>query len=155
MPSNPLILCRPLLLLPSNFPASGSFQMIQLFPLGGQSIGASASPSVLPMSIQNWLPLGLTDLISLLYKGFSRVSTTTVQKHPLLGAQSSLWSNSHIHTWRLENHNFDYTDFVNKVKYLLFFNVWSKFVIAFLPRRKHLLILWLQSLSTVILEPRK
>ena len=81
-------------------PASGSFPMSQFFTSGGQSIGASASASVLPMNIQDRFPLGLTSLISLQSKGPSRVfSRTTVQKHLFLGAQSSLWSNSHIHKW--------------------------------------------------------
>ena len=84
-----------------SFPASGSFPMSQFFTSGGQTIGAPAS--VLPMNIQDWFPLGLTDLISLQTKGLSRVfSNTTVQKHQLFGAQLSLWSNSHIHTWLLE-----------------------------------------------------
>ena len=65
---------------PQSFPASGSFPMSQLFTSGGQSIGASASTSVLPMNIQDWFPLGLTGVISLLSKGLSRVfSNTTVQ----------------------------------------------------------------------------
>ena len=81
---------------PQSFPASGSFQMSQLFPSGGQSIGLSASVSVLPMNIQGWLPLGWTGWVSLQSKGLSRVfSTTTVQKHQFFGAQLSLWSNSH------------------------------------------------------------
>ena len=88
---------------PPSFPASGSFPLSQLFPWGGQSIGASASASVLPMNIQGWFPLELTGLISLQSKGLSRVfSSTTVQKHQFFGTQPSLWSNSHIHTWRLE-----------------------------------------------------
>ena len=71
----------------------------QLFESGGQSIGASASASVLPMNIQGWLPLGWTVLISLQSKGLSRVfSNTTVQKHQFFGAQLSLWSKFHIHT---------------------------------------------------------
>ena len=86
-----------------SFPASGSFLMSQLFTSGGQSIGASASASVLPMNIQDWFPLGLTGLISLQCKGFSRVFfNTTAEKHPFFGAQLSLWSNSHSHTWLLE-----------------------------------------------------
>ena len=86
-----------------SFPASGSFPMSQFFTSGVQSIGASASASVLPMNIQDWSPLGWTGLISLQSKGFSRVfSNTTVQKHQFFGAQLSLWSNSHIHTWLLE-----------------------------------------------------
>ena len=86
-----------------SFPASGSFPMSQFFASGGQSIGVSASASVVPMNIQDWFPLGLTDLISLLSKGLSRIfSNTTVQKHQFFSAQLSLWSNSHIHTWLLE-----------------------------------------------------
>ena len=79
------------------FPASGSFPMSRLFTSGGQSVGASASSSVLPMNIQDWFPLGLTGWISLLSKGFSRVfSNTAVQKLQFFGAQFSLWFNSHI-----------------------------------------------------------
>ena len=103
MPSNHLILCHPLLLLPSTFPASGSFQMSQLFASGGRSIGISASTSVLPMNTQDWFSLGWTGWISLQYKGLSRVfSNTKVQKHQFFGAQLSLWANSHIHTWPQE-----------------------------------------------------
>ena len=106
MPSNHLILCHPFLLLPSIFSSIRVFTMSWLFTSGGQSIGASASASVLPMSIQGWFPLGLTGLISLLSKELSRVfSNTTVQKHQFFGAQPSLWSNSHIHTWLLDNNN--------------------------------------------------
>ena len=91
MPSNHLILYRPLLLLPSIFPASGSFPMSQFFQSGGQSIGASPLASVLPMNIQDWLPSGLIGWISLQSKGPSKVfSNTTVQKHQFFGAQLSL-----------------------------------------------------------------
>ena len=84
-------------------PASGSFQMSQLFTSGSQSIGVSVSTSVLPMNTQDWCPLGWTSWISLQSKGLSRVfSNTTVQKHQFFGAQLSLQSNSHIHTWLLE-----------------------------------------------------
>ena len=80
----------------------GLFQSC-LFTSGGQSIGASASASVLPMNIQDWFPLGLTGLISLLSRGLSRVFTsTTVQKYQFFGVQPSLWSNSHNHKWLLE-----------------------------------------------------
>ena len=75
-----------------------------LFTSCGQSIGASASASVLPLNIQNGLPFGLTDLISLQFKGLSRASfNTTVQKYQFFSTQPSLWSKSHIHTWLLEN----------------------------------------------------
>ena len=74
-----------------SFPASGSFQMSQLCASGGQSIGVSASASVLPMNIQDWLHLGWTGLISLQSKGLSRdFSNTTVQKHQFFGTQLSL-----------------------------------------------------------------
>ena len=76
---------------PQSFPASGSFQMSQLFASGGQSIGVSASTSVFPMNTQDWSPLGWTGLISLQSKGLSRVfSNTAVQKHKFFGAQLSL-----------------------------------------------------------------
>ena len=91
MPSNHLILYHPLLLPPQSFPVSGSFQMSQLFTSGGQSIGISASASILPMNIQNRFPLGWAGWISLQSQGLSRVfSNTTVQKHQFFSAQLSL-----------------------------------------------------------------
>ena len=88
---------------PQSSPASGSFPMSQLFAWGGQSIGVSASTSVLPMNTQDWFPLGWPGWISLQSKGLSRVfSNTTVQKHQFFSAQLSSQSNSHIHTWLLE-----------------------------------------------------
>ena len=103
MPSNHLVLCRTFSSCLQSFPASGSFPMCQFFSSGGQSIEPSASASVLPMSIQDWFPLGLIGLISMQSRGLSRVfSNTSVQKHRFFGAQPSLWSNSHIHTWLLE-----------------------------------------------------
>ena len=108
MPSNHLILCRPLLLPPSIFPSIRVFSMSQFFTSGGQSIGVSGLASVLPMSIQDWFLLGWTGWISLQSKGLSRVfSNTTVQKHQFFGTQLSLQSNCHIHTWLLENQSFD------------------------------------------------
>ena len=83
--------CHPFLLLPSIFPINRSLQMSQLFASAGQSIGVSASTSVLPMNIQDWFPLGWTGWISLQSKGLSRViSNTTVQKHQFFSAQLSL-----------------------------------------------------------------
>ena len=88
---------------PQSFPASGSFQMSQLFASGGQSIGVSASTSILPMNTQDWSPVGWTGWISLQSKGLSRVfSDTTIQKHQFFSAQLSSQSNSHIHTCLLE-----------------------------------------------------
>ena len=82
-----------------SFPVLGSFSMSQLFTSGGQNIGASASASVLPNSIQGWFPLRLTGLISLLSRGLSRVfSSTTVRKHDFFSTLPSLLSSSHICT---------------------------------------------------------
>ena len=142
MPSNHLIIWHPLLLCPQSFPVSGTFPMSWLFASDGPNTGASASASVLPMSIQGWFPLRLTGLISLLSKGLSGVfSSTTVQRYQFFGAQPSLQSSSHNDTWPLG-------------RPLPWLYGLSWFVIAFLPRSNHL-ILWLQSPSTVILEPRK
>ena len=88
---------------PQSLPASGSFQMSQFFAWGGQSIGVSASASVLPINTQDLYALGWTGWISLQSKGLSRVfSNTTVQKHQFFGAEPSSQSNTHIHTWPLE-----------------------------------------------------
>ena len=93
-PSHPLLPPSPLAL---------SLSQHQALCTGGQSIGASASASVLPMNIQGWFPSGLIGLISSMSKGLPRVfSSTTVQKHQFFSTVSSLWSNSHIHTWLLE-----------------------------------------------------
>ena len=88
----------------NSFPSSHPrIRMSQLFAWGGQSIGVSALTSVFQMSTQDWSPLGCTGLISLQFKGLSRIfSNTTVQKHQFFGAQLSSQSNSHIHTWPLE-----------------------------------------------------
>ena len=135
---------------PQSFPASWSFPVSRLFASGGQGIGASAS--VFPMNIQDWVPLGWTGLISLQSKGLSRVfSNTTVQKHEFFGTQTSLWLSSHIYTWQLEKTALTRWTFVGKIMSLLS-NMLSRFVIAFLPRNKCLLISWLQSPSALIFE---
>ena len=144
MPSNHLILCHPFFSHLQSFPASGSFPMSQLFSSHGQSIGVSASASVLPMNTQDWSPLGWTGWISLQSKRLSRVSNTTVQKHQFFGAQLSLCSNSHI-PYMTTGKTIALTrwTFVGKVTSLLF-NMLSSLVIAFLPRsNKRLLISWL------------
>ena len=95
MPSNHLILCRPLLLLPSIFPSNRVFSSEPTLASGGPSIGASAPAH--QMNIQGCLPLGWTDLTSLPSKGLSRVfSSTIVPKYQFFGIQLSLWSNSHM-----------------------------------------------------------
>ena len=102
MPSNHIILCHPLLLLPSIFHRTRVFPKSWLFVSGGKSIGASASEPVLPMNMQGWSPLGLTGLIFLQSKRLSRIfSSITLQKHQFFSLQSSLWSNSHIYIWLL------------------------------------------------------
>ena len=103
-----------------SFSASRSFPISYLFTPAGLSIGVPTSASVPPMNIEVWFPLGLT-LIFLLSRELSGVfSSTTIQKHQFFGTQPSLWSGSYIHTWLLENHSFDYMDFVGKVMSLLF-----------------------------------
>ena len=121
IPSNHLILCWPFSSCPQSFPANW------LFTSGGQSIGTSASVSVLPVYTQGWFLLGLTCLISLLSKGFWRVfSSLIVWKHQFFSTQLSLWSNSHVRTWLQKNHSFDCTytvrmwTFGSKVRSLLF-----------------------------------
>ena len=108
MLSNHLILCHLLLLLPSIFPSIRVFSNESVFASGGQTIGASASASVLPMNVQDWFPLGWAGLISLQFKGLSRVfSNTTVQKHQFFGAQllssktgkTQLWCCSKSECW--------------------------------------------------------
>ena len=139
-----------------SFPASGSFPMSQLFASGRQSIGTSFSASVLPMIIHSWFLLGLIGLISLLSKGLWRVfSSTTVQNHQFFGAQPSKWSRSQ-HPYMTTGKTIALTTqaSIGKVMSLLF-NRLSRFVIAFLPRSKRLLISWLQLPSAVILKPKK
>ena len=145
-----------------SFPASGSFQMSQLFASGGQSIGASASASVLPVNIQDWFPLGLTGWISLQSKG---LSTPHSQHQSLLqhhSSKASILQRSAFFMVQL-SHPYMTTGktialtrrtVVGEVMSLLF-NMLSRLVIAFLPRSKRLLISWLQSPSAVILEPKK
>ena len=103
MPSNHLILCHPLFLLPSIFPSIRVFSNESTLRMRWPNIGVSASTSVLQMNVQDWSPLGWTGWISLKSKGPSRVFyDDTVQKHQFFGAQPSSQSNSHIHTWPQE-----------------------------------------------------
>ena len=127
--------------------------MSQLFASGGQSIGVSASMSVLPLNTQDW-SLGWTGWISLQSKGLSRVfSNTKVQKH-LRHSAFFIVQLSHPYMTTGKTIAFTRWTFVDKVTSLLF-NMLSRLVITFLPRSKRLLISWLQSPSAVILEPRK
>ena len=129
--------------------------MSQLFPSGGQSIGASATASVLPMNIQDRFLLGLTGLISLKSKGLSTVfSNTTVQTYQFFGSAFFVVQLSQPYMTTGKTIALTRWTFVGKVMSLLF-NIVSKLVISFLPGRKHLLISWLQSPTAVILEPKK
>ena len=140
---------------PQSLPVSGSFPTSQLFASGGQSIGASASASVLPMNTQDWSPLGWTGWISLQSKGLSRVFfNTTVQKHQFFGTVFLTVQLSHPYMTTGKNIALIRRTFVSKVMSLLF-NMLSRFVIPLLPRSKHFSISWLQSPSAVILEPKK
>ena len=131
--------------------------MSQLFASGGQTTGASSSASVLPMHIHSWFPLGLTGLNSLLSKGLSRVfSSTTVQIKVSILKHSAFFKVqlSHLYMTTGKTTALTIWTFVGKVMSLLF-NMLSRFAIAFLSRSKCLLISWLQSPPTVILEPKK
>ena len=141
---------------PQFFPASGSFQMSYLFISGGQSIGASASKSVLPRNTQDWFPLGWISWIFLQSKGLSRVF---LQHHS--SKASILWHSAFFivqlsHPFMTTGKTIALTrqTFFGKVM-SLFFNMLSRLVKSFLPRSKCLLISWLQSPSAVILEPPK
>ena len=118
-----------------SFPASGSFPMSQLFTSGGQSIGTSASASVLPMNIQHWFPLGLTGLISLQSKGLWRVfSGTTIRKHQFFSTHPFLVTKfSYLYMTKGKTTALILWTFVSKVMFLLF-NTLTRFIIAFLTR---------------------
>ena len=140
-------------LLPSIFPSIRVFSNESTICNGWPNIGTSASASVLP--IQDWLPLGLSGLISLLSKGLSSLlqhhnSKASVLQHSIF----FMVQLSHPNTTTRKTIALTKWIFVGKVMSLLF-NMLSRFVIAFLPRSKHLLISWLQWPSAVILEPKK
>ena len=138
LPSNHLILCYPLLLLPSIFPSIRVFSK-EFFASDGQSIGVSASAPVLPLTIQDWFPLGLTGLI-LQSKGLSRVfSNTTVQKHQFFTVSSAFFTGQLSHPYMTTGKTVALTrwTFVGKVMSLLF-HMLSRLVITFHPRSKRL-----------------
>ena len=151
MPSNHLILCCHLLLLPSIFPSIKVFSKSQLFFSSSQSIGVSVSTSVLQMNTQDWSALGLT--------GWVFLQSSLLQHH---SPKASILQHSVFFIVQL-SHPYMTTGktialtiwtFVGKVMSLLF-NMLSRLVITFLPRNRCLLISWLQSPSAVILEPPK
>ena len=129
--------------------------MSQLFTSSGQSIGASASASVLPMNIQDWIPLGLTGLISLKSKGLKSLHQCHSSKASVLQSSAFILVQlSHLYMTNGKTKALTIWMFLGKVMSLLF-NMLSRFVVAFLSRSKCLLISWLQSLSAVILKPKK
>ena len=140
---------------PQYFPALGSFPMSQLFVSGGQSIGVSASTSVLPVNTEDWFPLGWTGWISLQSKGLKSLLQHHSSKASVLW-QSAFFIVQFSHPYMTTGNTIALTRwiFVGKVMFLLF-NMLSRLAITFLPRSKHLLISWLQSTSAVILEPLK
>ena len=155
MLSNHLILCQPLLFLPSIFPSIRVFPKSWLFAWGVQNFGASVSASVLLMNIQVWFPLGLTGLISLTVQG----TLKSLHQHHSLKAsilrRSAFFMVQLSHPYRTTGKTTALTIQTFVIKVILLFNTLSRFVIAFVPGVKCLLISWLQSRSTVILEPRK
>ena len=142
-----------------SLPASVSFPMSPLVAWGGQSIGVSSSTSVLLMNIQDWFPLGLTCLISLQSKGLSRgLSNTIHSSRASILRHSAFFIVQLSHPYMTTGKTIALTrqTFAGKVMLMSqVFNTLSRFVITFLPRRKRLLISWLQSPSAVILEPPK
>ena len=151
MPSSHPILCRPFLLHSSVFPNIRVFfseSVLRIRWTEYWRFSFVISPSNEYLRLTGW--------ISFKSKGLLRIfSNTTIQKHQFFGSQLSLWSNSNIHTWLLEK-AITFTRWTSVSKAIsLLFKILSKFVIAFLPRSKHLLILWPQSLSAAILEPKK
>ena len=156
MPSNHLILCHPLLILPSIFSSIRILSSESVLHIRYEmwSIRVSASASVLPMNIQDWLPLGLNGLISFQSKGLSKFfSSSTIQNH-----QSSVLSLLYgpaltsVHDYR-KNCSLTIQMFVGKVMSLLF-NMLSRFIIAFLPRAKSVNFRTAVTIA-VILEPKK
>ena len=138
-----------------SLPTSGSFPMSQFFAWGGQRIGISALASVLPMNIQDWFLLAWTGWISLQSKGLSRVFSSQNLKASTLRQSAILMVQlSHLHMTSWKTIGLTTQTLAAKMMFLLF-NMLPRFVIAFLPRIKCLLISWLQLLSAVIFQPKK
>ena len=154
MPSSHLILCHPLLFLLSIFPSIRDFSNESFFPSGSQSIGASASASVLPMNIQGWFPLGLTGLISLQSKGLKSILQCHNSKASVFQPSAFFMVQlSHLYMTTGKTIALTRLTFVGKVMSLLF-NTLSKFITAFLPRSKQSIFNF-KPLPPVILQPKK
>ena len=155
---NQLILCCCLILLPSIFPNIRVFSKELSLCIRWPKYWSFSFTSVLPMNIQSWFSLGLTVLFSLKTKGLSRVfSRATIWRHWFFSAQSSLVCSvqlSHLYLITEKKHCFDHTH-LSRQRTSRLFKALPKFVIVFLPKSKRPLISWLQSPSSVILEPKK
>ena len=150
MLSKHLSLCHPFLLLPSIFPSIRVISNESVLPTGGKSNGVSASASVLPMNIQDRFPLGLTNLISMQYKGLFK---SLLQHHS--SKASILWCSAFFivqlaHQYMTSGKTIALTFGPLLAEWCLLFNIISSLVICFLPRSKHLLISSLQAPSAVI-----
>ena len=155
MPSNHLVLCHPLLFPPSIFPSIRVFSNESVLHIRWPKYWSFSFSTSASNKHPGLISSGWTGWISLQSKGLSRVfSNTTVQKHQFFGTQLSSQSNSHLYMSTGKTIALTRQTFVGKVMSLLF-NLLSGLVIPFLPRSKRLLISWLQSPSTVILEPQK
>ena len=156
MPSNHLVLCHPLLLLGSIIPSIRVFSNESSLTSGGQGIeaSASASASVLPMDIQDWFPLGFTGLISCFPRDSQESSLTHSSKASVLQCSFFRVQLSHPYLTTGKTIALTIQTIVGKIM-SLFFNTLSRFVIAFLPKSKRLLISCLKSPFAVILEPKK
>ena len=138
-----------------SFPASRSFHMSQFFTSGGQSIGVSASASVLPMNIQDWFSLGWTvDLLAVQGTLKSLLQHHSSKASILQRSAFFIVQLSHLYMTNGKTTALTRQTFVSKVIALLF-NMLSRLVIVFLPRSKHLLISWMQLPFAVTLEPKK
>ena len=155
MPSNHLILCRPFSSCPQSFLPSGSFPMSQLFASGGQNIGVSASTSVHPMNIQDWICFRIDWLDVLALQGtLKSLIQNNSSKASIVWSSAFFFQLSHPYMTSGKTIALTRQTFVDKVMSLLF-NMLSRLAITFLPSSKSLLISWLQSPSAVILDPPK
>ena len=153
MSTNLLILCCPLLLLPLILPSVRVLSNESALRITWPKYWSFSFSISLFNEYSGLISFRKTGLISLMYKWLLRVfSSTTIWKNHFFGAQPSLWSNSHICTWLLEKLLLWLYGLLLTKWCLCFFNMLSRFFIVFLPRSKHLLISWLESLSAVILE---
>ena len=156
VPSNHLILCSPLLLMPSIFPSIRVFSSELGLHIRWPSIGASASASVLPVEYSGWISFRMDWLDLLAVRGTLKSLLQHHSSKALIHWRSVFFmtQHSHLHTSTGKTIPLTIWTFASKVMSLLF-NMLSGFVIAFLPKSKCLLILWLQSLFAVILESKK